>query len=726
MSVELMGAKLLAPFYGSSLYVWTAVLAITVLGLTLGYYFGGAISMKHASEKLLIYILCTAALLVFALPNIAKAAIALTSSLPLIPGICIASLLLLVPPMFCFGLVGPMVVRLMTQKLEDLGNVAGTVYFTSTSGGILATFLFGYVLIPESGLKISAIITASGLALLTVVYLFKGSRLEAQGSSEGSRLKVKGTSKDEEAIIKKKVKLPQPKEVKKWFYLFAALEGGTVMAVELMSARMLAPWFGASLYVWVAVIGITLLSLAIGYYAGGRLATRYTGIDTIYWILLIAAGFLMLMPYLSEHLTILLMGMDMRIAVVLISLLFVLPPLVFLGTIPTLLISYLTRNVDQAGTTTGRVFTLSSASGIVALPIMGFLVIPQFGLTGPAIAIGLLIGIVPLVKLLAQKKYISLLLMVLLIFSFSQRTRAKSSPDLKVLSYSEGLLGQVLVADVFKDGAGVKTNDRSLLINRMGQTVMDNVTKGTKWNYIIFTSSVASKLPENSRALVLGLGGGSAANSLNKLNFKVDAVELDNRIADLARKYFSLSPDVNIIVDDARHYLETTEQTYDLIFFDVFRGDVQPPHVLTIECFEKAKSLLNKSGLIIVNFHGFLNDETGKSGRSVFATLQAAGLRTKILPTPGTEVERNSLFIASIEPQEFHQVRSPLLHSGKPVDIDSLFLDANTLKSKDALVFTDDRPILDRLNIKANSIWRKSYNGTLSRFFTENGVPLFN
>jgi len=180
-----------------------------------------------------------------------------------------------------------------------------------------------------------------------------------------------------------------------------------------------------------------------------------------------------------------------------------------------------------------------------------------------------------------------------------------------------------------------------------------------------------------------------------------------------------------VIIDDARHYLETSNKKYDLILFDVFKGDVQPPHVLSLECFQKTKTLLNKNGLIIVNFHGFLSDDIGKPGRSVYATLQAAGLNVNIFPTPGNEEDRNSLFISTTEPQEFHQVRSPLLHSGNPVDIDSLFLDANTLNMKDVTIFTDDKPILERLNIKANTIWRKSYNGSYSRFFLETGIPFF-
>ena len=69
MAVELMGAKLVAPFYGGSLYVWTEVLAITVVDLTLGYYAGGRLSKKRPSEKILFIILGISALLVRARHN---------------------------------------------------------------------------------------------------------------------------------------------------------------------------------------------------------------------------------------------------------------------------------------------------------------------------------------------------------------------------------------------------------------------------------------------------------------------------------------------------------------------------------------------------------------------------------------------------------------------------------------------------------------------------------
>lgn len=112
MAVELLGAKLLAPFYGSSLYVWTAILSITLLGLTLGYHFGGRLSAKHATEERLILILSIAAILVLALPATAGLLISISSGMGLISGICIASFFLLA----LFWNDWPLVVRLSGEK----------------------------------------------------------------------------------------------------------------------------------------------------------------------------------------------------------------------------------------------------------------------------------------------------------------------------------------------------------------------------------------------------------------------------------------------------------------------------------------------------------------------------------------------------------------------------------------------------------------------------------
>jgi predicted membrane-bound spermidine synthase len=726
MAVELMGAKLVAPFYGGSLYVWTAVLTITVLGLTVGYYAGGRLSKKRPTEKTLFIILGISALLVLALPLTASISMALTKGMGLIIGICFTCVLLLLPPMFCFGMVGPMVVRLMSSQLETVGKTAGTVYFTSTLGGIVATFFLGLYFIPVAGLRFCATVTGLALAVLPAIYIIK-TAFSGKGSPAAP---IPATGKRSKASSKKPALRKRPEStipataVRRTIYLFAVLEGATVMAVELLSARMIAPYFGSALYVWGTVIGFTLLALAIGYFAGGVIADKYSGPGTLLWLLVTASIFLMLMHVSSPLLTIAFANINSGTAVILVTMLLIVPPLLFLGMVPTFLIRKVSTSADTAGSSTGLVYAISSASGIVALPVFGFFIIPRYGLTVPSIVTGVVVGLIPFLKLVTRRKYASLLFVPCVLFSFWAIQEQRPGKEIEVKYYSEGLLGQLLVADVSNDG-GQKLDERYLFMNRIIQTGLDKKTAKPKWNYIYYAFSICSKLPEKSDALIFGLGGGTMANIFQyALGFNVDAVEIDERIATVARQYFALSAKVNVIVDDARHYLEETQKKYDLILFDVYRGEAPPSHVFTIESLGKTKSLLKDDGLIVVNFNGFLEGKTGMPARSIYKTLLAAGFEARILPTPGAEANRNLLFVASIKKLDFRTVRSPLLLNGKEADVETLFQDPTQVDLSDAVVLTDDRPILELLNIRAGNAWRKGYTEMTKRFYKE-GVPLF-
>lgn len=171
MATELIGAKLIAPFYGTSVYVWAAVLATTLGGLTIGYYSGGIISYRHPKIKVLAGIVSLSALLLLSMPAFSGWILETTLSLELRTGILLSCVLFLTPPMVTFGMVGPMAVRLLTKDAKEAGNIAGRVYFTSTAGGIATTFLFGFYLIPYMGLRSSAWITGIALACIPVTYL---------------------------------------------------------------------------------------------------------------------------------------------------------------------------------------------------------------------------------------------------------------------------------------------------------------------------------------------------------------------------------------------------------------------------------------------------------------------------------------------------------------------------------------------------------------------------
>jgi spermidine synthase len=470
------------------------------------------------------------------------------------------------------------------------------------------------------------------------------------------------------------------------------------------------------------VIGFTLLALAIGYFAGGVIADKYSGPDTLLWVLLTASLFLMLMHVCSPLLTIAFANINAGAAVILVSMFLIVPPLLFMGMVPTFLIRRVSTNADSAGSSTGIVYSISSASGIAALPVFGFFIIPRYGLTVPSIATGLAVGLVPFAKLIARKKYASLLFVVVVLFSFSAIKTQPPGKDIELQYYSEGLLGQLLVADVSKHESQ-ESGERMLFLNRIIQTLVDREIFKPKSDYVYYACSLSSGLPEKSDVLILGLGGGTIANIFqNDLGFNVDAVELDQRIAEAARQYFALSNKVNIIVDDARHYLEETEKKYDLIFFDVYRGEAFPPHVFTLDSLRKANSLLTDDGLIVVNFNGYLEGKIGMPARSIYKTLLAAGLEARILPTRGPEANRNLLFVASMKKQDFHTVRSPLSLNGKEADIETLF--HGQVDLNDAVVLTDDKPILELLNIRAGNAWRKGYTEMTKTFYKE-GVPLF-
>ncbi len=170
MSVELVGAKMVAPFYGNSLYVWAAVLGLTLGGLATGYYFGGNISEKYPHQRSLHIIVLITAILIALMPVTSQLIMTATLPLELRLGITLSCLVFLYPPLVCCGMVSPLIIRLLATELSLVGRAAGTVYAISTLGGIIVTFLMGFYFIPFVGLKASALYTALILGIFPVIY----------------------------------------------------------------------------------------------------------------------------------------------------------------------------------------------------------------------------------------------------------------------------------------------------------------------------------------------------------------------------------------------------------------------------------------------------------------------------------------------------------------------------------------------------------------------------
>lgn len=510
------------------------------------------------------------------------------------------------------------------------------------------------------------------------------------------------------------------------FFLLAFIEGGAVMSIELLAGRMIAPAYGTSLFVWTTVLGVAVGGLALGYFTGGRMADKYKQPGLLYIILLIAAMLIIIMPRLAATLTLVMEPAPLMFSVFCSALLFLFPPVLLLGATTPIIIRSVSDGASLAGKSSGIIYGISTVGGIFSTFLVGFFLLPEYGLTITAIYTGLVLAVLPFFILIINRVYyLPIVFFVFNILIFFPASKKPESPGIKVLYESEGLLGQLLVVDMPKKFNPESGSDRVLFVNRMGQTWIDKSTGNSAWSYVNYVTSAASILPKNQEVLLLGLGGGTVAKQLEQeLDANIDAVELDERIVEIARELFGLGSRTNVIIDDARHFIRSTDKKYDLFVFDVFKGEVPPSHVLSLECFKEVKQKLNNNGLMIINFNGFIEGEAGRAGRSILKTILAAGFNVKVLPTFESEEYRNILYLASVNEFDFSNVGIKLNIQDGAVNIPDLFVDLSTIDMEDAVILTDDKPVLEILNLKAAESWRKSY-GIYTKKFREQGIPIF-
>ncbi|NQY68432.1 MAG: fused MFS/spermidine synthase [Flavobacteriales bacterium] len=153
MGMEILGGKMIAPFYGTSLYVWSTVLAVTMGGLAIGYFTGGILSLKYPKEKMLLYTLITAGVLVGLTPTLDGIIMRGTYIFSTEIGIIVTGLLMIMPMMICFGIVSPTIIGMLSSSGNEVGNIAGNVYAVSTLGGILATYSIAFYFVLEYGMS---------------------------------------------------------------------------------------------------------------------------------------------------------------------------------------------------------------------------------------------------------------------------------------------------------------------------------------------------------------------------------------------------------------------------------------------------------------------------------------------------------------------------------------------------------------------------------------------
>jgi spermidine synthase len=397
-------------------------------------------------------------------------------------------------------------------------------------------------------------------------------------------------------------------------YVIVFVGGLTTIGVEITASRLVGPFFGNSTFIWANLIGLTLTYLSVGYYFGGKLADRYPSERLLYSITAVAAFSIGLIPLVSRPIldasldafASLSVGAFYGSLVGVILLFFV--PITLLGCVSPLAIRLRLRGVEEAGGTAGALYALSTIGSIAGSFLPVLVLIPYFGVRETFYTLALALGLVSLVGLVQVRARVpalaaaAMLAVVLLVALFGPSGTLRAAEGGELLYEGESEYNYI---QVVRDAEGV-----SLILNEGHATHSiynpDVLLTFGPWDYFMLAPYFnADQRPEDVRSLCLvGLAGGTTARQFTEVYgpIPIDGVEIDPEIVDVGRRYFAMTePNLNVIVQDGRYFLKTTDRRYDVIGVDAYRQPYIPFQLTTREFFQESYDHLTDRGVMVLN-----------------------------------------------------------------------------------------------------------------------------
>mgnify|MGYP001562419188 CR=1 FL=1 len=385
------------------------------------------------------------------------------------------------------------------------------------------------------------------------------------------------------------------------FYVYLAViaSGAAVLAIELLGTRLIAPFYGADMYLWSALISVTLAALSCGYAIGGRYADRGPRPTRLAAIIGIAGAWIAVTPWLRIPLFALGDAIDLRLGVLLIAFVLFFPPLTLLGMVSPFAIRLQASSIEKVGTTAGNLYAISTIASVVAALAVGFVLIPHVGVQRLLFLTGLLLIITSAIGFATQRQTKGIVASIFIVIA-SVLLLQKAAP-IEAANPEAGLLAVMpsAYADV---RVFEKDSVRYLLIDGGSHSSVDLTTGQSNMAYVnvLYIVKGYSKTP--GRMLAIGLGGGSVVKNFARDGWTIDAVEIDPVVTTMARAYFGLDEkDGRIYEMDGRQFLMTHEELYDVIILDAYGSSFIPFHLATEEAFELALTRLNPNGVLAIN-----------------------------------------------------------------------------------------------------------------------------
>lgn len=446
-----------------------------------------------------------------------------------------------------------------------------------------------------------------------------------------------------------------------YLYLTEFFAGMSVMAVELGASRLLAPYFSSSQIVWTIIIGTIMIAMALGNIYGGKKADKDPNPDKLYIRILIASVWIAAIPlvgkYIIAGISALMIftvssGFLVWAAFAACFVIFVFP-LFLLGTVTPSLVKYTVDSLDDSGKVVGKLGAANTIGSIIGTFVPTFVTIPSVGTSVTFIIFAGILFVLCAIYFISEKRKIiqtsvSLVLIVACgIFGTSNNFAFWE----KSLVYEGESVYNYLQVSEDNSRVYLSTN---VLFGVQSVYVKNEGLTGMYYDYAMlapYMSGVYEK--DDFDMLILGMGTGTYATQCERYfgDIDVEGVEIDSKIIDLSRTYFSLSSAVPVVEYDGRAYLAAVDKKYDVIMVDAYQDITIPFQMSSLEFFKMVKAHLNDGGVMVVNLNmrgngdsdinSYLSDTisavfdnvytvdvSGSTNRELFASNNSAAIET--------------------------------------------------------------------------------------------------
>jgi predicted membrane-bound spermidine synthase len=417
----------------------------------------------------------------------------------------------------------------------------------------------------------------------------------------------------------------------KFLLLTTFISGMSIMSLEMSASRLIAPYFGTSLFVWTNIIGVTMISLSLGYYYGGKIVDKRPFPDLLFGVILATGVFSVLIPFIAPRV------MELSVRAIntgnagifygslLGTVLLFMPPITALAAVAPFIIRLTTKDSTTYGFTAGRIFAFSTVGSIIGTFLPVLLFIPLIGTKNTILIFGFILTFLGLFGL-GKKRIAGFAVLILLLALFTGSARNVEGAILEresVHNYIQVLEKDGVLYLKLNEGYAYHSiyNPESIIVNGV-------------WDYFNLLPLIN---PGATNALIIGLAGGTVAREYRYFfpYIMIDGVEIDGDILQLAEEHFDMKGE-NLKVHhmDGRSYLSTTQKKYDIIIIDAYKQPYIPFHLTTLEFFTLIRNHLNKDGIVAINVASLGSDENVL--RMIENTMARTFKKVYVFNPPGT------------------------------------------------------------------------------------------